>query len=191
MLEKKQNVFDDFIAVAEHLIEEKITSPAKLGVMGGSNGGLLVGAVVNQRPDLYAVSLPAVGVMDMLRYDRFTGGRLWVGEYGSASDPAQFPFLIKYSPVQNLNAGHVLPGDAGDYGRSRRSGRAEPLVQVRGGAAGGAGMRQAGADSRRGRGLARISADGQADRRARGSVGVCCGGDEDRQIRGRANLLIS
>jgi len=109
MLEKKQNVFDDFIAVAEHLVREKVTSPQKLGVMGGSNGGLLVGAVVNQRPDLYAVSLPAVGVMDMLRYDRFTGGRLWVGEYGSASNPAEFPFLINYSPVQNLKSGTCYP----------------------------------------------------------------------------------
>lgn len=109
MLEQKQHVFDDFIAVAEHLVQEKITAPAKLGVMGGSNGGLLVGAVINQRPDLYAVALPAVGVMDMLRYDRFTGGRLWVGEYGSASNPAQFPFLIKYSPVQNLKAGTCYP----------------------------------------------------------------------------------
>ena len=109
MLEKKQNVFDDFIAVAEHLIREKYTSPAKLGVMGGSNGGLLVGAVINQRPELYAVALPAVGVMDMLRYDRFTGGRLWVQEYGSAQNAAQFPFLIKYSPVQNVKKGVCYP----------------------------------------------------------------------------------
>jgi prolyl oligopeptidase len=109
MLDRKQNVFDDFIAVAEHLVREKYTSPAKLGVMGGSNGGLLVGAVINQRPDLYAVALPAVGVMDMLRYDRFTGGRLWVQEYGSAQNPAQFPFLIKYSPVQNLKKGVCYP----------------------------------------------------------------------------------
>jgi prolyl oligopeptidase len=108
-LEKKQNVFDDFIAVAEHLVRDKYTSPAKLGVMGGSNGGLLVGAVINQRPDLYAVALPAVGVMDMLRYDRFTGGRLWVQEYGSAQNPAQFPFLIKYSPVQNAKPGTCYP----------------------------------------------------------------------------------
>jgi prolyl oligopeptidase len=109
MLDRKQNVFDDFIAVAEHLISEKYTSPAKLGVMGGSNGGLLVGAVVNQRPDLYAVALPAVGVMDMLRYDRFTGGRLWVQEYGSAQNPKEFPFLIKYSPVQNAKKGVCYP----------------------------------------------------------------------------------
>jgi prolyl oligopeptidase len=108
-LEKKQNVFDDFIAVAEHLVKERYTSPAKLGMMGGSNGGLLVGAVMEQRPDLFAVALPAVGVMDMLRYDRFTGGRLWVTEYGSASNPAQFPFLIKYSPVQNLKPGTCYP----------------------------------------------------------------------------------
>ena len=165
MLEKKQNVFDDFIAVAEHLVREKYTSPAKLGVMGGSNGGLLVGAVINQRPDLYAVALPAVGVMDMLRYDRFTGGRLWVQEYGSAQNPAQFPFLIKYSPVQNVEEGRLLSGDARHHRRSRRPRRAEPLVQVRGGAAGRAGLRQPGADPRRGLRLARLSADGQADRR--------------------------
>jgi prolyl oligopeptidase len=109
MLDRKQNVFDDFIAVAEHLVREKYTSPAKLGVMGGSNGGLLVGAVTNQRPDLFAVALPAVGVMDMLRYDRFTGGRLWVQEYGSSQNAAQFPFLIKYSPVQNVKKGVCYP----------------------------------------------------------------------------------
>ena len=109
MLGKKQNVFDDFIAVAEYLVREKYTSPSKLGIMGGSNGGLLVGAVMEQRPDLYAVALPAVGVMDMLRYDQFTGGRLWTTEYGSASNPAQFPFLIKYSPVQNLKPGTCYP----------------------------------------------------------------------------------
>jgi prolyl oligopeptidase len=109
MLEKKQNVFDDFIAVAEFLVREKYTSPSKIGIMGGSNGGLLVGAVMEQRPDLYAVALPAVGVMDMLRYDRFTGGRLWTTEFGSASNPAQFPFLIKYSPVQNVRPGTCYP----------------------------------------------------------------------------------
>jgi prolyl oligopeptidase len=105
MLEKKQNVFDDFIGVAEYLIREKYTSPARLGIMGGSNGGLLVGAVMEQRADLFAFALPAVGVMDMLRFDQFTGGRLWTSEYGSASNPAQFPFLIKYSPVQNVKPG--------------------------------------------------------------------------------------
>ena len=109
MLEKKQNVFDDFIAVAEQLVKDRYTSPARLGIMGGSNGGLLVGAVMEQRPDLFAVALPAVGVMDMLRYDKFTGGALWATEYGSASNPAQFPFLIKYSPVHNIKAGTCYP----------------------------------------------------------------------------------
>ena len=109
MLEKKQNVFDDFIAVAEQLVTDKYTSPSRLGIMGGSNGGLLVGAVMEQRPDLFGVALPAVGVMDMLRYDKFTGGALWVTEYGSASNPAQFPFLIKYSPVQNIKPGTCYP----------------------------------------------------------------------------------
>ncbi len=109
MLEKKQNVFDDFIAVAEQLIKEKYTSPAKLGISGGSNGGLLVGAVELQRPDLFAVALPAVGVMDMLRYDRFTGGRAWRTEYGSSTDPKQFAFLYKYSPVQNIKPGKCYP----------------------------------------------------------------------------------
>jgi prolyl oligopeptidase len=109
MLDKKQNVFDDFIAVAEHLIKEKYTSPSRLGIMGGSNGGLLVGAVMEQRPELFAVALPAVGVMDMLRYDRFTGGKLWTTEYGSASNPAQFPSLIKYSPLHNIKKGTCYP----------------------------------------------------------------------------------
>jgi prolyl oligopeptidase len=109
ILEKKQNVFDDFIAVAEYLIKEKYTSPGKLAIMGGSNGGLLVGAVEEQRPDLFAVALPAVGVMDMLRYDKFTGGHAWITDYGSASNPAQFPFLLKYSPVQNVRAGTCYP----------------------------------------------------------------------------------
>jgi prolyl oligopeptidase len=109
MLDRKQNVFDDFIAVAEQLVKDGYTSPARLGIMGGSNGGLLVGAVMEQRPDLFAVSLPAVGVMDMLRYDKFTGGALWTTEYGSGSNPAQFPFLIKYSPLHNLKAGTCYP----------------------------------------------------------------------------------
>jgi prolyl oligopeptidase len=108
-LEKKQNVFDDFIAVAEHLVKEDYTAPDRLGMMGGSNGGLLVGAVMEQRPDLFAVALPAVGVMDMLRYDRFTGGRLWATEYGSSSDPTQFAYLIEYSPLHNVKSGTCYP----------------------------------------------------------------------------------
>jgi prolyl oligopeptidase len=109
MLERKQNVFDDFIAVAEHLVNEKYTSPAQLGIMGASNGGLLVGAVMEQRPELFAVALPAVGVMDMLRYDKFTGGHFWATEYGSSSDPEQFKHLIKYSPLHNIKPGVCYP----------------------------------------------------------------------------------
>jgi prolyl oligopeptidase len=109
MFEKKQHVFDDFIAVAETLVKDGYTSPSKLGMMGGSNGGLLVGAVEEQRPDLFAVALPAVGVMDMLRFDKFTGGRAWVTEYGSSSDPEQFKALIKYSPLQNVKPGVCYP----------------------------------------------------------------------------------
>jgi prolyl oligopeptidase len=109
MLEKKQNVFDDFIAALEFLVREKYTSPARLGIVGDSNGGLLVGAVMEQRPDLMAVALPGVGVMDMLRFDKFTGGRYWTTEYGSASNPAHFPFLIKYSPLHNVKPGTCYP----------------------------------------------------------------------------------
>jgi prolyl oligopeptidase len=109
ILEKKQNVFDDFVAVAEYLVRERYTSPARLGIMGGSNGGLLVGAVMEQRPDLFAVTLPAVGVMDMLRYDRFTGGKAWVTEYGTAQEPSQFRTLLGYSPLHNVKKGSCYP----------------------------------------------------------------------------------
>ncbi len=109
MREKKQNVFDDFIAAAEHLVRERYTAPRALGIMGGSNGGLLVGAVMEQRPDLFAVALPDVGVMDMLRYHKFTGGAAWVEEYGSADDPALFPQLVKYSPLHNVRPGTCYP----------------------------------------------------------------------------------
>ena len=109
MLERKQNVFDDFIGAAEFLVKERYASPATLGIMGGSNGGLLVGTVMEQRPDRFAVALPAVGVMDMLRYHKFTGGSAWATEYGSADDPKAFAYLSKYSPLHNVKSGTCYP----------------------------------------------------------------------------------
>ena len=106
---KKQNVFDDFIAAAEWLIAKGYTRPEKLAIRGGSNGGLLVGAAMTQRPDLFAAAVPAVGVFDMLRYHKFTIGWAWVAEYGSADEAEQFPNLLKYSPLHNLRAGTRYP----------------------------------------------------------------------------------
>jgi prolyl oligopeptidase len=105
----KQNVFDDFVAAAEWLIDQRYTSREKLAVMGGSNGGLLVGAVETQRPELFGACLPAVGVMDMLRYDQFTAGHFWRDEYGTAEDPEMFKTLLAYSPYHNIEPGVRYP----------------------------------------------------------------------------------
>ncbi|MEG4306550.1 prolyl oligopeptidase family serine peptidase [Microcoleus sp. D3_18a_C4] len=105
----KQNVFDDFIAGAEWLIENKYTKPAKLAIAGGSNGGLLVGACMTQRPELFGAALPAVGVLDMLRFHKFTIGWAWTSEYGSPENPEEFSTIHGYSPLHNLKPGTVYP----------------------------------------------------------------------------------
>ena len=157
MLANKQNVFDDFIAAAEYLIAEGYTSPAKLAIGGGSNGGLLVGAVMNQRPELFAAALPAVGVMDMLRFHKFTIGWAWVTDYGSADSTHQFPYLYAYSPLHNLKPGtrypatlvttadhddRVVPGHSFKYAAALQAAQAGPapvLIRIETKAGHGAG----------------------------------------------------
>jgi prolyl oligopeptidase len=109
MLHKKQNVFDDFIAAAQWLIAMHYTSPAKLAINGASNGGLLVGACLTQRPDLFGAALPDVGVMDMLRFNKFTIGWAWMSDYGNPENREDFKALYAYSPLQNIRPGTKYP----------------------------------------------------------------------------------
>lgn len=155
----KQNVFDDFIAAAEYLIDKKYTSSDYLAVRGGSNGGLLVGAVVNQRPDLFKVGIPQVGVMDMLRYHTFTAGAGWAYDYGTANDNEEmFQYLKGYSPLHNIREGQnypalmvttadhddrVVPAHSFKYAaelQSKETGEAPKLIRIDVGAGHGAGM---------------------------------------------------
>ena len=109
MFEKKQNVFDDFFAAAEYLIANKYTSPQHFAITGRSNGGLLMGAAITQRPDLFSAVLCGYPLLDMLRYQKFLVGAYWVTEYGSSDKEKQFPYLLKYSPYQNVKPGTAYP----------------------------------------------------------------------------------
>lgn len=136
MFEKKQNVFDDFYAAAEYLIQNKYTSPAHFAITGRSNGGLLMGAALTQRPDLWGAIWCGYPLLDMLRYQKFEFGRLWTTEYGSAENEKDFPYLLKYSPYQNVKAGTKYPavmffsGDSDTRVDPLHARKMTPLVQA-------------------------------------------------------------
>ena len=139
MLDKKQNVFDDFIAAAEYLISQKYTDKDHLAIQGGSNGGLLVGAAFTQRPDLFRAVVCAVPLLDMLRYQNFQIAKLWIPEYGSAEDAKQFDWLYAYSPYHHVKAGSGISGDLIYDGGERYPGRSDARQKNGGADAGGGG----------------------------------------------------
>ena len=140
---KKQNVFDDFIAAAEWLIAEGRTSREKLAIMGGSNGGLLVGAVEVQRPDLFGACIPMVGVLDMLRFHQFTAGQFWRDEFGNSRQPGRVQDAARLLAVSQHQGRHEVPADADHDGRHRRPRGADAQLQIRGRDAAGPGRRRA------------------------------------------------
>ncbi len=141
MREHKQRSFDDFIAAADWLVETGRTSRGRLAIRGGSNGGLLMGAVITQRPDLCRAAQIAVPLLDMVRYHRFLIAELWIPEYGNPEVAQEFAWLYAYSPYHHVRGRHLLPGGAADHGRRRLPGRPDARSQDGGPAPGGHAVR--------------------------------------------------